>query len=89
MMMTNPANQGRHHFVGRAAAVWLVLIAVEIIHDTLRTIFLAPHVGDFHAHQVSVLTGSFLIVLVAYLFVEWIDAENTRSLILVASCGVP
>jgi hypothetical protein len=82
-MTTNPANQGRHTFVQRALAVWLVLISVEFIHGTLRTIFLAPLVGDFHARQISVFTGSALIVLVAYLFVPWIQAETSRSLFLV------
>jgi hypothetical protein len=74
---------GHGHFVLRALAVWLVLIAVEFVHGTLRTLYLAPQVGDFHARQISVFTGSFLIVLVAYLLVPWIHAGNTRSLILV------
>ena len=64
-------------------AVWIVLIGVEFIHGALRTIFLVPHIGDFHARQIGVFTGSFLIVLIAYLLVPWIHAENVQSLICV------
>jgi hypothetical protein len=47
-------------------APWLVLIGVEFINGTLRTIFLAPRVGDFQARQIGVFTGTFLILVVAY-----------------------
>jgi len=67
----------------RAVAVWLVLMGVEFVHGAVRTIFLAPRVGDFLARQIGVFSGSFLIVLVAYLLVPWIHAEHTKSLLCV------
>jgi hypothetical protein len=67
----------------RALAAWLVIMSVEFIHGILRTMYLAPLVGDFHARQISVLSGSLLILTIAYLFVRWIRAETTRSLIVV------
>ena len=33
----------------RAAAVWLLLMAAEVVHGTVRTLWVAPHVGDFRA----------------------------------------
>jgi hypothetical protein len=69
------------NFIGRALAVWLVLIAVEFIHGILRTTFLVPVVGDFRASQIGVLIGSALILLVAYLFVGWLHAPNTKALL--------
>jgi len=63
-------------------AVWLVIIAVEFVHGIVRTLLIVPHLGDFPARQVGVFTGSILILLIAYLFVPWIGAENTSTLIL-------
>ena len=54
----------------RGFALWLVLIGVEFINGTLRTIFLAPRAGDFrHVRSVS-SQERFLILVVAYLFVR-------------------
>ena len=69
--------------LSRALVVWLLLIAVEFIHGIFRTIFLVPIVGDFRARQIGVFIGSALILLVAYLFVGWLRAPNTKSLVLV------
>ena len=70
-------------FLLRALAVWLVLIVAESVHGVLRTLLLAPVVGDFKARQISVFTGSLLILAVAYLFVRWIRPGTTGRLITV------
>src|SRR5215207_11551774 len=67
----------------RATAVWLVIMAVESAHGTLRELFLAPLVGNFRARQVAVFTGSFLILGVACLCVRWIRAGSTGRLLAV------
>jgi hypothetical protein len=63
------SNAVRRPVVIRALLVWLVLIAAEFVHGTLRTIFLVPVVGDFRSRQIGVFTGSALILTVAYLMV--------------------
>ncbi len=70
-------------FLLRVLAVWLVIICVESIHGVLRTLYIAPLVGDFQARQISVLLGSLLILTIAYLFVRWIRADTTASLLMV------
>lgn len=65
----------------RAFIVWLILIAVESVHGTLRELLLAPLVGDFRARQIAVFTGSLLILCVALLFAGWIRAGTTRRLL--------
>ena len=67
----------------RAVLVWLVLIGVEFVHGILRTVFLAPYTGDFRARQISVFTGSCLIVGIAYLFARRLRAGNAKSLLFV------
>lgn len=70
-------------YLVRALLVWFVMMGVEFTHGALRTIFLAPLLGDFRARQVSVFTGSILIVLIACLFIPWIRAHSKGALILV------
>lgn len=55
----------------RALAVWLLIIACEAIHGTLRTLFLAPVIGDFPARQVSVFTGIVIIFTIAWFTHRW------------------
>ena len=69
--------------LGRAFAVWLVLMGVGTIHGILRTVFLAPYLGDFRARQVSVFSGSFLIMCTTYLLIRWIPTVKTESLLAV------
>jgi len=67
----------------RALAVWVSIILVEVLHGVARTLFLAPVIGDFRARQVAVFTGSFLIVLVATLFIGWLRPANIREAVRV------
>lgn len=67
----------------RAFAIWLVIIAVETAHGVIRTLWLQPLVGDFEARQIATLTGSALILLVAYLFGPWLHTWTTQTLIAV------
>ncbi len=67
----------------RAIIIWLVIMGVEFTHGALRTVLLTPHIGDFRARQISVFTGSLLIVCLAYLFIKWLHAETKAGLILV------
>jgi hypothetical protein len=67
----------------RALAVWFVLLLVESAHGTVRRLVLEPRIGDFQARQISVFTGSLLILFVTYLVVNWIGASTAGQLFLV------
>jgi len=56
----------------RASTVWLVIILVEVAHGIARTLLLAPVVGDFHARQIAVFSGSALILTVSMMFIRWL-----------------
>lgn len=72
-----------NHPLVRAVIVWLLIIGAETVHGILRTIFLAPLVGDFPSRRIAVFTGSLLIFVVAGLSVCWIRANGKRQLLLV------
>src|SRR5262245_41307021 len=69
----------------RAFAVWLLLMVVESVHGILRRIVLEPWIGDFSARQISVFTGAALILMVSYLFIDWIKPGTTRQLTLIGA----
>jgi hypothetical protein len=71
--------------VTRAIAVWLLVIAAEILHGIARGIFLVPHVGEFRSNQIGVLTGSVIILVIAVIFVRWIGAFRTSTLLAVGA----
>lgn len=64
----------------RAIAVWLVLIAAEIIHGVVRSILLTPRVGDMRARQIGVFTGSLMNLGITSLCIPWIGAKSVRAL---------
>jgi hypothetical protein len=55
----------------------------EIIHGTLRTLLLAPEVGDFRPRKISVFTASAIILAIVYLFIRWIGIIKAGSLVAV------
>jgi uncharacterized membrane protein YkgB len=67
----------------RGTAVWCCIIIVETLHGIVRTMFLAPALGDFEARQVAVFTGSFLILLVAIWFISWIRPADAGEAVRV------
>lgn len=68
-------------FLLRAFVVWLIIIVAESIHGVVRTLLLAPIVGDRAARQIGVLIGALLIFVIAYLCIRWIDARTKLQLL--------
>jgi len=42
---------------------------------------LVPHVGDFRVRQIGVFTGSLLILVITYVFVDWMQTRCAKSLV--------
>lgn len=61
--------------------ILFVIILVETLHGTARTLLLAPVFGDFTARQISVFTGAVIILFIAALFVRWLHAVNIYQLL--------
>jgi hypothetical protein len=72
----------------RALFVWLVIIVAESVHGTLRTLYLAPALGDFPARRVGVFIGTALIFVVALAFTRWIGARSRRQLLGIGALWV-
>jgi hypothetical protein len=67
----------------RAFAVWMILVLVESIHGVFRRLALEPWIGDFSARQISVFTGATLILVVTYVFIDWIRPRTSGQLTLI------
>ena len=72
----------------RSLAVWVLLMAVESIHGTLRTLLLAPRIGEFPARRLSVLSGTVLIFLITLLTFRWLRAFSARMLLAIGALWV-
>ena len=67
----------------RAFVVWVVIIAVETIHGVIRQTFIAPAVGDLPARQIGVLVYFVPILVIAWLFADWLRANSFKSRLVV------
>lgn len=73
---------------GRALAVWLLVMAVEFVHGTLRWIFLRPHVGDFRSGQIGVFTGSALFLVIVYFCGPWMRMRSGNDALRIGALWV-
>jgi hypothetical protein len=64
--------------LARAVGIWLMLVAVELIHGLMRRLFLEPQLGDLRAGQISVFTGAVLIMLVFRFTLTWLGPQPVR-----------
>jgi hypothetical protein len=67
----------------RVIAAWVAIMLVETVHGILRTLLVAPVVGDFRARQIAVFTESMLILGVAWLTRRSIAAPTRREQLVV------
>jgi predicted metal-binding membrane protein len=72
----------------KTLTVWFVMMCVEFVHGTMRTIFLLPRIGDFTSRQVGAFTGSLLIFFVAYLFAPWFGSLSKRAALTIGAAWV-
>jgi hypothetical protein len=79
-MMTSPENRT---YWFRAVGLWFLLMMAETLHGLWRAKVLAVWIGDAAARDVSVITGSLVILLIALACIGWIPARNARTLLLV------
>jgi hypothetical protein len=73
---------------GRAIVVWLLIIATESLHGTLRQLFLTPRIGDWPARRVGVIVGTVLIFVISLLTVRWLRVRDTGALLGVGALWV-
>ena len=66
-----------------ALVIWLVIVAVETLHGILRMQFLVQVVGELHAGQLGVVTGSLLNFGITWFSIRWIGARTMRLLLAV------
>jgi len=63
----------------KALAIFVLIALVETLHGSLRVRYLNRPLGDHRARQVGVLTGSLLILAIAWVTAPWLDAPNAAA----------
>jgi hypothetical protein len=74
--------------VARAFAVFVLIAVAETLHGVARNLLLTPGVGDQLSRQVGVLTGSLMILAIAWLFAGWTGATTRPQLLAVGALWV-
>jgi len=72
----------------RAVGLWLVLMGAETLQGLWRVKVLAAWVSDEAAHDVGVFTGSLIILLISFAFIDWIPARDAGTLLAVGATWV-
>lgn len=63
-----------------AFLVWCVIAVVMVGHGALRERLITPRLGEQRAHQLSCLTGSLVVLVVAYLGLPFTGAVEAPGL---------
>jgi len=72
----------------RALVTWLLIIATEIAHGTLRLLYLVPFVGEHRASQIGVVLGSALVLAIAWLTRRWRAGASAPALLGIGALWV-
>ncbi|AUT01827.1 hypothetical protein CLI64_16340 [Nostoc sp. CENA543] len=67
----------------KGLVLWVVIIFAEILHGTARKFLLEPWVGDFTARQITVFTGSLMILAIAFISIKWLGINDVMQLLAV------
>jgi hypothetical protein len=60
----------------RAVLAWLLIALAETLHGAVRAMWLVPLVGDLASRQIGVLTGSVIVLIIAWATFDWMGARN-------------
>ena len=60
----------------RAVLAWMLIMLLETLHGTARTLWLAPVIGDSRARQIGVPVGCLLVLGVAWFATRWARAST-------------
>ncbi|MFM7449173.1 MAG: hypothetical protein ACKO24_11305 [Leptolyngbyaceae cyanobacterium] len=65
----------------KSIVIWFVFIFIESLNGAARIFWLVPLLGDPLAHQVSFVTGSVLILVIATLSIRWLHTSQVPQLL--------
>jgi hypothetical protein len=72
----------------RALTIWFVIVIAESISGTIRRVWLVPAAGEKVSHQIGVLIGSILILLIAWSSARWLDARTPKAQLQIGALWV-
>jgi len=71
------------NLVYRSFAIWLLIAAVETLHGILRVRLLNRRLGDKKARQIGVVSGSIVLLTVAWFTIPWIGVRTAHDTFVV------
>lgn len=77
--MSSPSPAGAVMPWKRSTLVWMLMMLVETGNGYVREVFVAPRLGAASARQLSLLTGSLLVLSIAWACAGWLRAAHRRQ----------
>jgi hypothetical protein len=71
--------------LSRAMVIWAGLMAAETVHGVLRETLLAPRLGGFEARRIAAISGSAIILAIAYFTIGWVGARSPGRLLAIGA----
>jgi hypothetical protein len=68
---------------GRTLLIWLLIILLETLLGTVRTLFVEPQLGALKSRQLAIVPSLVMIFIVTWFCLSWIGAPDTRQLVAV------
>ncbi len=63
----------------KAILIWVLIAIAETLHGIARVAILNRRIGDRRARQISVLTGSAIVLMIAWVSIPWIGVATVRQ----------
>jgi hypothetical protein len=73
----------RNNVFGRTLLVWLLIILLETVLGTMRTLFVEPQLGALKSRQLAIIPSLIMIFIVTWFCLPWIGAPDLRQLVAV------
>ena len=70
---------------GRALVIWLCILVLASLNGAVRDLGLTPALGDTVGRAISTVLLCMLILLVAWISIEWIRPTDGRHALTVGS----
>jgi len=74
--------------IGRAIAIWFGILACAFANGALRELVLVPRSGAAVGHVVSTMLLAAVVLLVAWVSIDWIAPSSTAGAALVGALWV-
>lgn len=69
--------------IEKTIIIWLIIAIAETIQGIIRIKFISRKMGERNARKLGLVTGTFIILLIGWLTIPWINPANITDCLLI------